>query len=362
MSHDQLHPTHDQTNSEGLTIYLLNGHEVPLTPDQAKALGAQPIGHGGHLGLEYPADGATPISREIPADDIPQTMKFSRGEKKQARRLQEKKKWHQRTSVRIGGVAAGLIAATTTAVTIGGGGDSDKSQIPAASATPNQEASTANDPWAWEEDPTTAPSNEVTPVATPDTITLEYLQTIDSQDIPQAVYDYSMQPVDTESHTPKQAVERLLQDWKVYWLGGDTSQSSDISQKESPESLARGEKQLATLFGPEEFRNEENLLWDWMTGTREYLTLNMEYLTTENGYSENATLNDNFKILSEKVQSDGTVEYLVENSWSSNMNELDPSVASKDIDMPNFTTNRFVTISEYEGNYYITQIRSEAAG
>lgn len=361
MSHDHLPRTNDQASSDDLNVYLLNGREVSLTAEQAQAVGAQQIGHSGDLGIEYPAVGSRPITGEIPADDIPQTMIFDKDEKREARRLQDKKKWHQRTSVRIGAAAAALIAITGTVIGVTGGGDSDKSQIPAAGATPHEGASSTNDPWAWEEEPTNAPSSEETSSTAPDTITLDYLQTINSQDIPQAVYDYSMQPVDIESHTPKQAVERLLQDWKIYWLSGDTSKSSDISQKESPESLARGEKQLAALFGPEEFRNEENLLWDWMTGTREYLTLNMEYLTTDNGYSENAKLNNDFKILSETKQSDGTVEYRVENSWSSNMNELDPSVASKDIDMPNFTTNRFVTIGEYDGNYYITQIRSEAA-
>lgn len=74
------------------------------------------IPHSGVHGYEQPHEGAVPVTHEIPADDIPQTMPFNPKDKKLAREVQRRnKKWYERTAVRIGG---GVLAG---AVAVGGG-------------------------------------------------------------------------------------------------------------------------------------------------------------------------------------------------------------------------------------------------
>lgn len=209
--------------------------------------------------------------------------------------------------------------------------------------------------------PTETPETPVTPVEQePTVITDEYIATVD-RDPSKAVIDYSLEPVSEAEFTPDEAVMRLLNDWKLYWLSGETSQSGDISEKETPASLATGAKQLDNIFGAEGVRDEDRLTWDWITGTREYLTLNMGYLITENGYPEDGTFNSKFDILSKKVLDTGEIEYLVKNTWNSNMSELDISVADRDVDATEFSTDRYITIDVRDGNFNIVEIRSRAA-
>lgn len=216
------------------------------------------------------------------------------------------------------------------------------------------------------EAPTSTPSSlnteSPTPSQSPENINPSIDQYIDdlNRDPSNEAIAYSLQPVAVGEFSSREAAVRLMNDWKIYWLSGETSQSGDISQTETPESLATGTRQLDNIFGPEGVRDEDKLLWEWMTGTREYLTLNMGYLITENGYPEDGVLNNTFDIMSMKDLGNGEVEFLVRNEWSSNMGELDPSVATQDIDAIEFSTDRYITVGQHDGNYHITQIQSRA--
>ena len=138
MSQGHDHLSQGQAASpDDLRPYLLNGREAHLTPEQAETLGAAPIGHSGNLGLESPAQNAQPISHEISAEDLPQTMPFNPKDKKQARTVQGKKRWHERATIRTAAaiVGVGALAATVVGVT-GGSSDSDNNTDPRPESKP----------------------------------------------------------------------------------------------------------------------------------------------------------------------------------------------------------------------------------
>lgn len=110
-------PSAKKGNEEDLKSYVLNGQEVQLTAEQASALDAQPIGHGGDLGLEKPAEGAIPITGEISADDIAPIAPFNQKDKAQAREVQRKLGTREQGFwTRKKMVAAGAVAAVATGV------------------------------------------------------------------------------------------------------------------------------------------------------------------------------------------------------------------------------------------------------
>lgn len=228
---------------------------------------------------------------------------------------------------------------------------------PSASSAPSESASPT---------PTQSPSevSKPTPASHQEQMNDDELATYISgldRDPSQQAIDYSVEPVAVGSYTTEEAVTRLMNDWKIYWLSGKTSQSSDISQKLTPETVALGGQELNNIFGPEDAQGESDLVWEWITETREYLTLNMGYLTKENGYPEDGILSNDFDILSEKDLGDGKIEFLVRNTWRSNMSDLDSSIANRDIDSAEFSTDRYITISQFNGNYIIQNIVSRAA-
>lgn len=271
--------------------------------------------------------------------------------------MPDKKSWFTDNKNKVIVGLAGLSLAATAALGVSlakGDGVSAEPKQPSVGApiVPSEAPS----------DPVQSSPVETTPSPSPETnipVTDAYVESV-NRDPSDEVIAYSLVPVEVGQFTEREAMMRLLNDWKVYWISGKTSQSSDISQTQTPESLALEVKQLDNIFGDENVRDESNLLWDWMTGTREYLTLNMGYLIPENGYPENGTFNSNFEILSiENV--DGTkIEALVRNDWTSNMNTLDPRTATQDVDATSFSTDRYITIEPLDGVYHITKIQSRA--
>ncbi|MDB5165240.1 MAG: hypothetical protein JWM00_130 [Candidatus Saccharibacteria bacterium] len=335
----------------------IDGHELPLMDYDNTSLQEATDTHftrDGELIIpENPSEGFAekPLTAE-------EQEHLEQWRKKQAKRNMQPTRNKKGAVVAIGSLVAGVV--------FGGGalvykmtGDNNNTE-PQARSTAGAPTTVGSNPSAPIE---STPSEVVnSPSQTPEYtggITDEYVESV-NRDPSDEVIAYSLEPVTTDKFSEREAVTRLLNDWKIYWLSGETSQSSDISQKETPESIAIGEQELNNLFGSEDVRDESNLLWEWMTGTREYLTANLGFFKVEYGYPEDGTFNSSFDILSEKSLYDGQVEFLVRNDWTSNMADLDPSIATQDTDADHFSTDRYITIGEFNGQYHITKIQSRA--
>lgn len=197
---------------------------------------------------------------------------------------------------------------------------------------------------------------------TPVVVNEEYIQSINRDPSPEAI-EYSLQPVLVKDYTPEEATIRLLDDLKLYWMGGTPDYNVASPFAETPESQKLGEQQLNVIFGPENKRQglAPITIDEWLHQTRGIISTDLDYLTKEgSGYPKDATFNFTCTELEDMGSIEGRNTIKVLCQTSSNIHQLD-SERTYDFSKNHISVRYNVTLDQHEGAYYIAVIDSDAA-
>lgn len=226
---------------------------------------------------------------------------------------------------------------------------------PAASATPTPGSTETSIPTPSE---TPSPS-ESTETEVPAVIDDAYVETITRDPSPE-VMAYALQELDADKYTAEEAAIHHMNSLKLLWLSGESAFKTEVDNvDETPESTAEREAIMTSIFGDESVRTKdlEDLPLDWVVRVRGILALQLDYVSTENGFSEDGTFNSTTRIIHPVGDNDPTAQsFRIEDTWQSNIQELDTTYTDGTT-WPLSITERTITERVVDGRWVVSELK-----
>jgi len=291
---------------------------------------------------------------------VPDTMTFTEEERALARQKQQeadaaKKKRRNRLIASVAGGATLIGGGVVAAFGMGGESNPTPERNPAASATPTPGPTETSVPT-----PTEAPSpTNPTETEVPAVIDDAYVETVTRDPSPE-VMAYALEELDAKKYTAEEAAIHHMNSLKLLWISGESAMKTEVDNvDETPESTAEREAIMTSIFGDKSVRTKdlEDLPLDWVVRVRGLLALQLDYVTTDNGFEENGTFNSTTRIIHPVGDNDPTAQsFRIEDTWQSNIQQLDTTYTDGTT-WPESITERTITERVVDGRWVVSELK-----